>query len=46
MCVQSLAEKKKDITDDDILALVGDELHQPEKLWELLDLQVGAPLCC
>lgn len=37
---KSLADKKKHITDEDILALVGDEVHQPEKLWELLDLQV------
>ena len=28
------------MTDEDILALVGDELHQPQKLWELLELQV------
>ena len=27
--------------DEDILALVSDEVHQPEKLWDLLDLQVG-----
>lgn len=45
--MQSLADKKKHITDEDILALVGDEVHQPEKLWELLDLQVAllSPFC-
>lgn len=26
--------------DEDILALVSDEVHQPEKLWDVLDLQV------
>lgn len=30
--------------DEDILALVSDEVHQPEKLWDLLDLQVRLPL--
>ena len=39
-CVQALADKKKDVADEDILALVSDEVHQPEKLWDLLDLQV------
>jgi hypothetical protein len=28
--------------DEDILALVSDEVHQPEKLWDVLDLQVGS----
>ena len=37
---KALADKKKGITDDDILALVGDELHQAAIIWELLDLQV------
>ena len=41
---QALADKKKHVSDDDILALVGDELHQPQKLWELIDLQVATPL--
>lgn len=29
------------MTDEDVLALVSDEVHQPEKLWDLLGLQVG-----
>jgi 2-isopropylmalate synthase len=41
---QALADKKKDVMDEDILALVSDEVHQPEKLWDLLDLQVGVKL--
>lgn len=40
--MQNLADKKKNITDDDVLALLGDELHQATKMWELLDLQA----CC
>ena len=44
---QSLADKKKNVTDEDVLALVSDEVHQPEKLWDLLGLQVRmlASLC-
>ena len=41
---QSLADKKKEVFDEDILALVSDEVHQPEKLWDLLDLQVRSPI--
>lgn len=41
---QSLADKKKNVTDEDVLALVSDEVHQPEKLWDLLGLQVR-PIC-
>lgn len=37
---QALADKKKGITDEDILALVGDEVHQAAVVWELIDLQV------
>ncbi|KAG2429375.1 hypothetical protein HXX76_011140 [Chlamydomonas incerta] len=37
---KSLADKKKGISDEDILALMSDELHQPKVIWELLDLQV------
>ncbi|CAL5228020.1 g11082 [Coccomyxa viridis] len=37
---KALADKKKDVMDEDILALVSDEVHQPEKLWDVLDLQV------
>ncbi|PNW81754.1 hypothetical protein CHLRE_06g258733v5 [Chlamydomonas reinhardtii] len=37
---KALADKKKGITDEDILALMSDELHQPKVIWELLDLQV------
>jgi len=39
--LQSLANKKKGITDEDLLALVGDEVHQAAVVWELVDLQVG-----
>lgn len=37
---QALADKKKGITDEDLLALVGDEVHQAAVVWELIDLQV------
>ncbi len=37
---KALADKKKLVTDEDIIALVSDELHQPMMIWELLDLQV------
>jgi hypothetical protein len=40
-CAQALADKKKGLTDEDLLALVGDEVHQAAVVWELLDLQVG-----
>jgi 2-isopropylmalate synthase len=40
IAVQALADKKKGITDEDILALVGDEVHQAAVVWELIDLQV------
>eukprot|EP00775_Hariotina_reticulata_P011414 gene11414-11561_t len=45
-----LADKKKGITDEDLLALVGDEVHQAAVVWELVDLQVvcgtmGMPTC-
>lgn len=48
--LQGLADKKKGITDDDILALVGDEVHQAATVWDLVDLQVvcgtmGMPTC-
>ena len=29
------------VEEEDIQALVNDELHQPESIWELLTLQVG-----
>jgi len=35
-----VADKKKEITDDDLLALITDEVNQPVTLWSLLDLQV------
>lgn len=38
---QALADKKKVVEEEDIQALVNDELHQPESIWELLTLQVG-----
>ncbi|KAG2437518.1 hypothetical protein HYH02_011161 [Chlamydomonas schloesseri] len=37
---KALADKKKGISDEDILALMSDELHQPKVIWEVLDLQV------
>ena len=40
--MQALADKKKVVEEEDIQALVNDELHQPEAIWELLTLQV----CC
>ena len=43
--MQALADKKKDVMDEDILALVSDEVHQPEKLWDVLDLQVAVLIC-
>jgi hypothetical protein len=45
--LQALADKKKGITDEDLWALVGDEVHQAAVVWELIDLQVrGLPLAC
>ena len=32
---KKLADKKKHITDADLVALVSDELHQPEEFWKL-----------
>lgn len=40
LLLQALADKKKGITDEDLLALVGDEVHQAAVVWELVDLQV------
>ncbi|GAB4814561.1 hypothetical protein N2152v2_001607 [Parachlorella kessleri] len=37
---KSLADRKKHITDEDVLALVNDEVHQPPSIWVLQDLQV------
>ena len=37
---KDLADKKKNVTDADIEALVGDELYQPVEVWELLGVQV------
>lgn len=42
LSLQALADKKKGITDEDLLALVGDEVHQAAVVWELVDLQVRA----
>lgn len=36
-----MADKKKQMTDDDLLALITDEVNQPVVLWSLLDLQVA-----
>ena len=37
---KSLADRKKNITDEDVLALVSDEVFQPQTIWTLMDLQV------
>ena len=37
---KALADSKKQITDDDLVALLGDQVHQPKTVWELVDLQV------
>eukprot|EP00899_Mesostigma_viride_P020631 jgi/Mesvir1/2856/Mv13943-RA.1 len=37
---KKLADKKKNVTDSDIEALVADELYQPDEIWRLGDLQV------
>ncbi|KAL1808029.1 hypothetical protein DCAR_0727428 [Daucus carota subsp. sativus] len=37
---KSVAEKKKNITDDDLIALVSDEVFQPQVVWKLGDVQV------
>lgn len=38
-----MAEKKKEVADDDVLALLGDEVHQAAKAWQLTSLQVRFP---
>ena len=38
---KELADKKKSITDADLVALVSDELYQPTEYWKLDALQVG-----
>lgn len=35
-----LAEKKKEVTEEDLLALIGDEMSSPRTIWEVLDVQV------
>ncbi|KDP42866.1 hypothetical protein JCGZ_23808 [Jatropha curcas] len=37
---KSVAENKKRVTDADLLALVSDEVFQPEIVWQLGDLQI------
>ncbi|CAN1253319.1 2-isopropylmalate synthase 2, chloroplastic [Linum perenne] len=37
---KAVAEQKKRVTDADIIALVSDEVFQPETIWKLHDLQV------
>eukprot|EP00898_Chlorokybus_atmophyticus_P002100 jgi/Chlat1/2891/Chrsp2S04657 len=37
---KEVAEKKKIVTDDDLEALVSDQVFQPQELWHLADLQV------
>ena len=39
-CLQTVADSKKTVTDEDVLALLGDEVNQDDTLWDLLDLQV------
>ena len=38
---KKLADKKKTITDADLVALVSDELYQPKEFWRLNAIQVG-----
>ena len=38
---KKLADKKKHITDADLVALVSDELYQPTEYWKLEKIQVG-----
>ena len=40
-----LADVKKGITDEDILALATDEANQPAVVWDLADLQVSHSAC-
>jgi hypothetical protein len=40
-----LADVKKGITDDDIIALASDEANQPAVVWDLADLQVNMHSC-
>ncbi|XP_055829243.1 2-isopropylmalate synthase B isoform X1 [Solanum dulcamara] len=37
---KSVAEKKKKITDDDLIALTSDEVFQPQFFWQLQNVQV------
>ncbi|CAA7396438.1 unnamed protein product [Spirodela intermedia] len=37
---KEVAEKKKHVSDDDIEALINDEIFQPQVVWSLVDLQV------
>ncbi|NP_001310373.1 2-isopropylmalate synthase B [Solanum pennellii] len=37
---KSVAEKKKKITDDDLVALMSDEVFQPQFVWQLQNVQV------
>ncbi|KAG9140304.1 hypothetical protein Leryth_023936 [Lithospermum erythrorhizon] len=37
---KSIAEKKKIITDDDLIALISDEVFQPQIIWQVGDVQV------
>lgn len=37
---KAVAEQKKRVADADIIALVSDEVFQPEVVWKLLDIQV------
>ena len=37
---KDLADKKKNVSEADLEALVGDELYQPVEAWELLEVQV------
>ncbi len=39
---KALADKKKYVTDADIMALVGDQLYQPKETWHLVRVQVLA----
>ena len=39
--LQDVADMKKEITDEDLLALIPEEVTQPPPLWALVALQGG-----
>lgn len=39
--LQAVADGKKTVGDEDIIALMGDEASQTDNAWDLMDLQVS-----